>query len=143
MAVKIEEQVSWNLSQEISNQIASLIGTGRRFSLNGSPMDSYFIFKEIRLLINHHFTKPQRDKLNLLEKLINSAEIKIKNLVSTADDEDEYETGINNNKIRRSKLILLNNKRFLLVERYRRTIMKMLDEYGYLMERKRDATQMF
>lgn len=145
MRTKVEEQVSWNLSQEISSQIASLIRLSRTAIMNGNVLRCYFLCKELRLLINHHLKPKEVNTSNLLERLINDTSLKIKSL-GFIEEDDEYEfdenADINNNKIK-LELTILNNRRFLLVEKYRRLLHKLLDSYGYMMERKSDASTMF
>jgi len=142
--VKTEEQVSWNLSQEISTQIASLIRLSRTAIMSGNVLRCYFICKELRLLINHHLKpKEERPIVNKLERAINDVSLKIKSLgIVEEDDEYEFDEYSNNDKIK-IELMSLNNQRFLLVERYRRFLHHLLDTYGYLMERKSDSSQMF
>lgn len=145
MRTKVEEQVSWNLSQEISSQIASLIRLSRTAIMNGNVLRCYFLCKELRLLINHHLKEKEVNTSNVLERLINDTSLKIKAL-GFIEEDDEYEfdenADINNNKIK-LELTILNNRRFLLVEKYRRLLHKLLDSYGYMMERKSDASTMF
>jgi len=145
MRAKTEEQVSWNLSQEISSQIASLIRLSRAAIMNGNVLRCYFLCKELRLLINHHLKPAEVDTSNVLERLINDTSLKIRSL-GFVEEDDEYEfdenANINNNKIK-LKLTILNNRRFLLVEKYRRLLHKLLDSYGYMMERKSDDSTMF
>ena len=101
------------------------------------------MFKEIRLLINHHFTKIELGKANKLEEHINKLTIQLKKIGTI--EEDEFEFDDNGHKLRnlKIKVILLKNERILTVERYRKYLIHLLDEYGYLMERKKDATQMW
>ena len=137
-----EEQVSWNLSQRISDQIDNLIQGCRRASLGGRQLSCFHQAKEIRLLINHHFKKDERERVDDLELQINDTSIEIKKAgLIEEEDEFEYDYG-NREKDLKRNLITLNNKRNLLVELYRKTILRLLDEYGYLMERKKEASYM-
>jgi len=139
---KTEEQVSWNLSQRISDQIDSLLNGCRRASLSGKHLNCFHMAKEIRLLINHHFNKIERKRVDYFEVKINDVSIKIKKFgLIEEEDEFEYDYG-SREKDLKMNLIILNNKRNILLEKYRKTILRLLDEYGYLMERKKDASYM-
>jgi len=137
-----EEQVSWNLSQRISDQIDSLLCSGRRCNLKANILDCFFMYKEIRILINYHL-KPEEIKLvDRYEDLINKTSIELKKISAYAEEEDEFEYIEGNQKAIKLKLINLKNKRELYVESYRKLILTLLDNYGYLMERKSDAAHM-
>ena len=139
---KTEEQVSWNLSQRLSDQIDNLIQGCRRASLSGRQLNCFHMAKEIRLLINHHFNKMERKRVDELEVEINEVSIEIKKVgLIEEEDEFEYDYGSRESDLKQ-KLIILNNRRNILVEVYRKTILRLLDEYGYLMERKKDASYM-
>jgi len=137
-----EEQVNWNLSQKISEQIDILLRAGRKNSVLGNVLECFFMFKEIRLLINHHLNPEQLGAVDKLEDNINFATIKIKKLGIIEDDDFEFDG--DSSKIHRvkRKLIQLRNDRILLVERYRKSVLRLLDAYGYLMERKTDSSYM-
>ena len=96
MRTKVEEQVSWNLSQEISSQIASLIRLSRTAIMNGNVLRCYFLCKELRLLINHHLKEKEVNTSNVLERLINDTSLKIKAL-GFIEEDDEYEFDENGN----------------------------------------------
>jgi len=139
---KTEEQVSWNLSQRISDQIDSLIQASRRASLGGRILDCFHQMKEIRLLINHHFKPAEKKLVDDLEEDINVVSLKIKKIgLVEEEDEFEYDYGNRETDLKRN-LIVLNNSRVQLVEQYRKTVLNLLDEYGYLMERKQDSSFM-
>ena len=140
---KIEEQVSWNLSQEISGQIASLIRTGRRYAISGDVLNSFFMFKEIRLLINHHLNSKEIEKVEDLEDAINRVNIEMRQLSIFEEDDFEFDDDGSRQRGIKLKLIVLKNKRLELNEKYRRKILDLLDSYGYLMERKKDSAHMF
>ena len=137
---KIEEQVSWNLSQKLSDQIDGLLRAGRRNARRGEDLECFFEFKELRLLINHHFSPDQVEQLDNFEEEINKLSIELKKSTIEKDDleyqEDSFERKL------KTKLITLKNSRYLTIEKYRKLILKLLDEYGYLMERKQDASYM-
>ena len=139
---KTEEQVSWNLSQAISGQIDALIQSCRRASLSGRILDCFHNAKEIRLLINHHFKPEERKSVDDLEEEINVVSLKIKKIgLVEEEDEFEYDYGNRETDVKRN-LVILNNNRVQLVEKYRKTVLNLLDEYGYLMERKQDSSFM-
>ena len=63
--------------------------------------------------------------------------------LSTIEEGDDFEYDYQNvQQNTEMKIIELKNKRVLTVEIYRKTILRLLDEYGYLMERKQDASYM-
>ena len=137
-----EEQVSWNLSQKISEQIDTLLRGGRNDLINGKIMGCFYKFKEIRLLINYHLKPKQLKRVNWFEKEINDDSLRIAKQGNTEEvDEFEYAPGRREKDLKKI-IIDLKNRRFLMVEKYRKTIMKYLDDYGYLMERKEDASHM-
>jgi len=137
-----EEQVSWNLSARISDQINNLLCSGRRCCINGNELQTFFYYKEIRMLINHHLKKEEVKQVNDLEKKINYVTIKLKRIKVIEEDEFEFDDNAQREKNIKIKIILLKNRRILLVEKYRKIVLKLLDDYGYLMERKQDSSHM-
>ena len=141
---KTEEQVSWNLSQRISDQIDSLIQQARRANLSGETLKSFHVFKEIRLLINNHFKSEERKRVDDFESEINEVAINIKILGRIQQGDDfEYEDNSSRRKENQIKVIRLRNKLSLLAEDYRKEVLHLLDEYGYMMDRKQDASSMW
>jgi len=139
-----EEQVNWNLNQEIANQIAYMLTTARGLFLKGHYIECYFVFYELRLQINHHLRKAEKRIADIYEDKINKIEIQIKSANINNSEEDEFEyDGSNKQNLLKTKLILLRNERILLIKKYRMYVLKLLDEYGYLMERKKDSTQIY
>lgn len=139
---KVEEQVSWNLSQEISSQIASLLRTGRRHAINGNGLGCYFAYKEITILITHHFKPEQKGNVDKLEKAIDQVCLKIKSFIFSDEEEDDAFEITSDKKNTRMRLHDLKNKKYLLIEKYRKLILNLLDSYGYLMERKEESSSM-
>ena len=137
-----EDQVNWNLSQRISDQIDSLLQSARRANLSGRILDCFHFNKELRLLINHHFNPEELERLDNLERDINNIFIEIK-ITGIKRENDEYEYSRKPHDDPKKKRIMLINNRALLIEKYRKGILNLLDGYGYLMERKSDASKMW
>lgn len=138
--VSPEEQVSWNLSQVLSNKIGSLISSASSNSLNGKEMNSFFCYREISILIYHHLSEKEREKIFDREKEINSVVAELNKLIRQFKRED---IEASENESLKEQINRANTKRYFHIQEYKKLILNLLDTYGYLMERKKDSSRMF
>lgn len=135
-----EQQVQWNLSGQISDQIGALIHSASRTFINGMIINCYFYMKEIKVLINHHLTPEELKEVKGIETLVAKYHKDYSELMKSFEDEnyeDSDDEGI------KKKIKLSKTKRDFFVLRYRELIIRLLDSYGYLMQRKKDSRRVF
>lgn len=131
------KQVSWNLSEQFTWQIFSQIQAGSRKFMMGDVMGCYFNFKEIAILVDYILEDDEKKILEELENKINEQNIKmIKNM------REEFENEEDERKMREN-MTMLRNDLGKEVNVYRKTVLKLLDNYNFLVSRKKDSKRLF
>ena len=136
-SASVTEQVSWNLAQSITMQLANLLQKGSTHFLNGNLVACFYTFKEIKILIFADLKENERERLNDLEEKFykTSACFQIEYL-RTRIAPEFYKKLKNSDSISRHEA----NK---VIEKYRESIISLLANYGYLIGKKEDTGRMF
>lgn len=103
----------------------------------GDVMGCYFNFKEIAILVDYILEDDEKKILEELENKINEQNIKmIKNM------REEFENEEDERKMREN-MTMLRNDLGKEVNVYRKTVLKLLDNYNFLVSRKKDSKRLF
>jgi hypothetical protein len=135
-----EEQVSWNLSGQIIQQIGFLLQNSSNYFTNGNFYQSFISGTEIVLFLEPHLSDEEKKEIMELETSFNRLENKFRNIARRKDEEeDEFLYTQKENK--KESLSLIKNQRFNTLARYRKLILNLLDKYGFSVSRKKDNTK--
>lgn len=105
-----QEQVEWNLSSGIVSEIQSLLNTANRLYINGNILKGFWCLKSVKFRFIQSLAKPERKELKEIEK-----------------------------KFYSERKELNRNKMAYYYEEYNEKIMDLLDDYGYLIPKKKDS----
>lgn len=105
-----QEQVEWNLSSGIVSEIQNLLNTANRLYINGNILKAFWCLKSVKFRFIQSLAPDERKALRKIEK-------------SFYDERQE----------------LNKNKMAYHYEDYNEKIMDLLDDYGYLIPKKKDS----
>jgi len=112
-----QEQVSWNLSAILIMSIGEMLTRANRYYIQGLIQQQFFCFKSIKLQIIQSLTKNERALLTDMETKIWNKKVQSKGNKNTA----AYHNFV------------------YFVEGYQNLVMDLLDQYGYLIGKKKDS----
>ncbi|KKN65827.1 hypothetical protein LCGC14_0477630 [marine sediment metagenome] len=104
------KEVEWNLSAGIVGEIQNLLNTANRLYINGNILKAFWCLKSVKFRFIQSLEKDERKELRKTEKTF-------------------YEEREKSNR----------NKMTFYYEEYNEKIMDLLDEYGYLIPKKKDS----
>ncbi len=104
------DQVEWNLSSGIVNEIQNLLNTANRLYISGNILKAFWCLKSVKFRFIQSLEKEERTALRKIEKVF-------------------YEEKEKSNR----------NKMTFYYEEYNEKIMDLLDDYGYLIPKKKDS----
>ncbi len=110
--IPTSNQVEWNLSSGIVSEIQNLLNTANRLYINGNILKAFWCLKSVKFRFIQSLTKPERKNLKEIEK-------------SFYDQRQESN----------------RNKMAYYYEEYNEKIMDSLDDYGYLIPKKKDSSR--
>jgi len=112
-----QEQVSWNLSAILIMSIGEMLSRGNRYYIMGRIQEQFFCFKSIKMQIIQSLTKNERALLSDMETKIWNKKVQSKG----------------------NKNTLAYHNFVYFVEGYQNLVMDLLDQYGYLISKKKDS----
>ncbi len=104
------KEVEWNLSSGIVSEIQNLLNTSNRLYINGNILKAFWCLKSVKFRFIQSLMETERTDLRNIEKSF-------------------YEERQESNR----------NKMTFFYEEYNEKIMDLLDEYGYLIPKKKDS----
>jgi len=110
-SINEEDQVAWNLSSILIQQIGILIIRGSTYYTKGNLIKCFFDFQEIKTLIHADLDPNEKKHLDKLENIL----------------------------FKYRKEIKINNNFNKYLRKYRERILEFLSKYGYLISKKKDS----
>jgi len=140
MEENTNQEVSWNLSQQIINQIGYLLQKASSDYANGKIYPCFVSTTEVSLFLEPHLTNEEKNKLIGLENNFNRTIMQI-NEASQIKERDEFEYYTLKTKKTRLNIKKLISERIKILTTYRKLILNLLDKYGFSVSRKKDNTK--
>jgi hypothetical protein len=122
-----EEQVSWNLQQQLLWQIANMLEHAGNNYIAGDLTKSFYNLKNVKFKVIQNLKQEERNKLTGIEKEIGELLIISNN----------KRLRIKNPKLHKKALATLKTK----LEEYLEQLMDYLETYGFLLQKKDDITK--
>ena len=110
--IPTSNQVEWNLSSGIVSEIQNLLNTANRLYINGNILKAFWCLKSVKFRFIQSLAKDERKELKKIEK-------------------NFYDERQESNR----------NKMAYYYEEYNEKIMDLLDDYGYLIPKKKDSSR--
>jgi len=128
-------EVSWNMSGSLLQQIASRLNSAALYYLKGNMNACFHHTRECRLITTHHYGIEQKTEAKKQEKEIASILGKINYL------NEQIETETTSREIKK-ELFKLKEDLINKLYDYRELVYFLLDKYGYMVMRKSDTTNL-
>ncbi len=135
---KKQEEVAWNLSQQIMMILGNLRGQANYHFLSGNVAQACKVLQAIRMTIIQNLNKEEREQFSKIEKELSG--LGIVSRFHNAD-EIEYATMDHKQAVRLTKKWVVDSLKMQeLYEKYNTMIMDCLEKYGYLVKKADDLT---
>jgi len=131
-----KDAVSWNLSSRVIFLIGHHMQSASMNFARNNQHEGFRSYNEIAVLIDPDLHKKERKILDALEKRITTLQGKINRLSNLEEVNKLNDRG-------RRELLFYRGRHHILVQEYRTFLMNLLDDYGYLISRSKDASKMF
>lgn len=125
------EKVSWNLAQGLILELTSLLQMMHRYYIRGELHKAYRCASVAKLTFIHSLDKDERDDLILKET-------KIEKGIQVFDELKNPNGFIESEK----EKLLIVEKTWAELKCYIEKIMDLLEKYGYLIDKRKDASKM-
>lgn len=124
------QQVEWNLSSGLIQEISELLASSNRHYINGRYSKAYSYLKAVKSRVIQNLGSKERKRFLKIEKLLCKH-------ISVG-----FHTKANSD-VKRKDIALSQTKAVFLIDKYNEELMDCLDKYGYLIGRKKDSKKIF